>query len=144
MNNHSKKINKKLIFNIIFFILLISIWGTSIYYGYFYVKDYIDVKLNTVIEKLNTVEEINSGNFNSVNSQIETLNNEIVNLKNEIIKIQDQIIDLNSYLEDFESYTKEDILIKDTIKEKIKLLSNEIDDLTKNIQILQEAPNVKD
>jgi chromosome segregation ATPase len=144
MANHSKITNRrKSVLNIFIFLVLITVWAGSIYYGYFYVKDYIDVKLNTVVEKIETVKETNTGNFDIVNNQIKNLNDDINNLKAEIISLQDNINDLNETLESIESLTEDNAVIKETLSKKIKLLSAKIELLNKNIQILQEAPNVK-
>lgn len=144
MSKHSKVTKRgKHLFNGVVFLLLISIWAGVIYFGYNYVKAYIDIKLDTAIEKLDQVQDINSDNFEVVNTKVVALNNKIDDLKNSIEDLEDELDDIEDDLDTIDSLSEDDSNIKNELEKKLEILNNKLYELDKSLKILKEAPNVE-
>lgn len=117
-----KNKNKKIWINILIVILSISFWGTAVYYGYHYAKDYIDTAIKNV-------QQENALNIQALTERIESLSQEIHHLRDSI--------------ENTDSTISNSTEVQERIDEKLEALDDQLKTLERSLQILKEAPNVQ-
>lgn len=117
-----KQRRKKIIINILVFILSLGFWGAAVYYGYTYAKDYVDTAINNV-------QQENAMNIQELTGEIQLLNQEIKNLRLSI-EATDSTLSSSSSLQE-------------RIDERLGELDYQLNQLEKSLEILKEAPNVK-
>lgn len=120
---------RKLWVTIILFIISIGLWGTIVYYGYNYAKEYIDTSIASVQQNnIMAVEQLRE--------DVKIVNSEIKRLQREVEDLKDEVRDADSALTDSND-------IQENIDEKLKYLDDKLNELQKSLKILEEAPNVK-
>lgn len=115
-----KKKQNKIWVNLLIFLVSAGVWGSLVYYGYTYSKNYIDVSIKNV-------QRENAINIQDLGEKIELLSKEIQGLKNRIENTDDTISDST--------------VVQERIDKKLKDLDGQLKTLEKSLKILQEAPN---
>lgn len=114
---------KKILVNILIFIVSICTWAAVAYYGYTYAKNYIDTAIGNV-------QQQNAVNIQQLKERIEIMTKEINRLKESI--------------EDADSTISSSKSVQRRIDRKLEELDQRLRELQESLEILKEAPNVQD
>ena len=116
-----KQRTRKILINIVLFIVSAGVWGAAVYYGYTYAKDYIDTSIRNV-------QQQNAMNIQQLTERMEALGREISGLRESIEEADSTISDSAS--------------VQRRIDEKLEDLEDQLEELERALEILKEAPNV--
>ena len=116
-----KQRTRKILINIVLFIVSAGVWGAAVYYGYTYAKDYIDTSIRNV-------QQQNAMNIQQLTERMEALGQEISGLRESI--------------EDADSTISDSTSVQRRIDEKLEDLEDQLEELERALEILKEAPNV--
>jgi len=113
---------KKILINIIIFVISAGVWSAGAYYGYIYAKDYIDTSIKNV-------QQENAMNIQRLTESMEMLGQEITGLRENI--------------EEADSTLSSSTSVQRRIDNKLEDLDDQMKELERALQILKEAPNVQ-
>ena len=116
-----KQRTRKILINIVLFIVSAGVWCAAVYYGYTYAKDYIDTSIRNV-------QQQNAMNIQQLTERMEALGQEISGLRESI--------------EDADSTISDSTSVQRRIDEKLEDLEDQLGELERALEILKEAPNV--
>lgn len=117
-----KQRTKKIIVNMVIFVISAGIWCAAAYYGYTYAKDYIDTSIRNV-------QQENAINIQQLTERMEMLGHEITALKDRI--------------EEADSTISSSTSVQRRIDRQLEDLEDQLDELERALQVLKEAPNVQ-
>ncbi len=112
---------KKILINIVVFIVSVGIWCAATYYGYIYAKDYVDISIRNV-------QQQNAMNIQQLTKKMEALGHEIAGLR--------------EHIEEADSTISSSTSVQRRIDDKLIDLQAQLRELEKALNILKEAPNV--
>ena len=116
-----KQRTRKILINIVLFIVSAGVWCAAVYYGYTYAKDYIDTSIRNV-------QQQNAMNIQQLTERMEALGQEISGLRESI--------------EDADSTISDSTSVQRRIDRKLEDLEDQLEELERALEILKEAPNV--
>ncbi len=112
--------NKKLKTNILIFAVLVGLWIGIVYYAYIYAKNYLDTSIDNIRQE------------NAIN---------IKDIKEDITILSSETRNLRASMEDAGMVISNTSDVQSRIDEKLLNLENQLKQLEKSLEILQEAPH---